>query len=270
MTNKMFTAKAATDAALSIFANGPKFEIKPFQSEIFSCEEYEPPPPPPPKKSALEAFREKRELESELRKARNEAQTVRIPPKVRQKTEAEQELGFRPDGPQPHVPRIADKEAPCMRCLRRSARCRVGTGGPDQMLRTTINWSAYRKATEEAKGLDPLKLRSSPKLGYGMVIDSKRLQVMEECVAGKLRAVKTLGDLSQATSKHAHAQNARIEDAVFYRGNKGLNKTVRGNVTRTEKFRQFVQAEMLVNNHDPWADVENIKRRGSQESKVSG
>ena len=38
-----------------------------------------------------------------------------------------------------------------MRCLRRSARCRVGTGGPDQMLRTTINWSAYRKATEEAK-----------------------------------------------------------------------------------------------------------------------
>ena len=29
-----------------------------------------------------------------------------------------------------------------------------------------------------------------------------------------MRAVKTLGDLSQATSKHAHAQNARIEDAV--------------------------------------------------------
>ena len=52
-----------------------------------------------------------------------------------------------------------------------------------EALRSTANARCHRSPGGPfAQGLDPLKLRSSPKLGYGMVIDSKRLQVMEECV----------------------------------------------------------------------------------------
>ena len=88
-----------------------------------------------------------------------------------------------------------------------------------------------------AQGLDPLKLRSSPKLGYGMVIDSKRLQVMEECV--RRAGTEDVADRSSAPEARAltkalllrvgfnaldaHLDQAALEFAYAARDGEGMS-----------------------------------------------
>jgi hypothetical protein len=232
---RLFSSGEASDSAVRLIQMKPKYEIVPFKSELFGCEETPDdfvPPWEPPKKEV----------------AAVEEKPPPPPPADFSTFSGSFTTTFSiADGPSA----CCTSSPPCMQCLRRSAKAKVGTGGPSAWIARRSSDNLRRAAQGHSGDLDSLVLRSSSKLKRGERVYPQMLRRQEKAVSAKFSAVSDMNRLQLEYSNHTHRSNERLRDTMAH-NRAGLGRTLIGNMSHTSKFRDYTNTEMQKHNWDPF------------------